>query len=87
MTGLTVPYVLIIAGLIFAMGCWQRHECQLRRRAERHATLERTKIRELAERAASDAESCAALIARIDITPQPRPRLHAVRDDHTGQSS
>lgn len=78
MTGLNNIYLLIITGMIYTIGRWQHRECRRRRAVERAATRDRAKIRGIAEQAASEAASCAAVIDRIPLTQE--RRLHLTTD-------
>lgn len=83
---LTMLCLLIVLFMIVGMGRWQWNECRRRRRFEQSALRDRDEIREVAESAASEAASCAAVIDRIG-APQPRRKLHVVRDSTTGVST
>ncbi len=82
MPGLHMLSLLIIIIMIYAVGHWHYRECQRRRIWEDEAVQDRWEIREVAEVAASEAASCAAVIDKIGTTePQPNRRLWAVRDN------
>lgn len=89
MTGLHTLYLLIVIGMIYGIGCWLYYECRRRRAYEADAIKDRQQIRAVAESAASEAASCAAVIDKLD-TPRPRQtgrRLQAVRDERSGVST
>jgi hypothetical protein len=73
--------------LIAAIGSWLYRECRRRRRKDTWDAQDRTEVRTVAETAASDAASCAAIIDRLETNGQPRRRLHAVHDERSGKSS
>lgn len=68
MIGLHNLYPAVLAGTIFVIGHWQYRECRRRRAFERAAMIDRQAIRDVAERAASESASCAAVIDRFPHT-------------------
>jgi hypothetical protein len=85
MHGLMMLCVVITILMIYAVGHWQWKECRRRRQFEADAVRDRQEIREVAEAAASDAASCAAVIDKLGNPPK-RRHMHAVRDDNLGVS-
>lgn len=79
---LTMLCLLIVFGMIYGLGHWIWKICQ-RQAAD---DQERGEIRDIAETAASDAASCAAVIDKLDILPQ-RRRLRVVTDKTRGVST
>jgi hypothetical protein len=78
--------LLIIIGMIYGVGHWQWKECRRRRAFEEDALRDRQQLREVAETAASEAASCAAVIERLGKTKAHR-KLRAVRDEPHGVST
>lgn len=85
MTSLHMLCTVIFIGMIYAIGHWHYSECLRRRAWELHADVDRQDIRDVAEGAASEAASCAAVIDKIGTPAAPRRRqLHAVHDQRSG---
>lgn len=76
---LTLICLLIAFVLIYGIGHWHWKECR-RHRAEEQ------RIREVAEAAASDAASCAAVIDKLGNHLAKRRHLYSVRDEKLGVS-
>lgn len=91
MTNLHMIATLTIMVMIYAIGHWLYRECARRRAWELKADNDRQEIRDVAETAANEAASCAAVIDKLgtgsEPPPQKRSRLRAVHDDRTGVST
>lgn len=80
--------LLIAFGMIYGLGhwIWRLHHTIVTKSSD--AAREHDELRRVAEAAASDAASCAAVIDKLDVLPQPRRRrLQVVRDEARGVSN
>lgn len=80
MIDLYVAIPVINSGLIVTIGFWLYWD-------RRHDRKDRKETRAVADRAASEAKSCADVLDRLGPNGHKRRTLHAVRDENTGRSS
>lgn len=81
MTGLNIIYLLIMIGMIYAILHWHIREYRRRRAFERQVLRDRKQVREVAERAASEAAACTALLNRLSIIDERHLRLAPDQND------